>query len=131
MLCSYQLDQLGNTCKEIHDVFSKYNQQDATFLNLFTSIRHSKCFRWLFHPSLGAQNCTYSVRHLSDRYCYLLLKHVECLIETHKLRNAASCWLYSENILAMHGSMNVRMITIHTYCYHYTTNKTIFTTNIL
>jgi len=26
------------------------------------------------------------------------------------LRNVASCWLYSENILAMHGPMNVKFI---------------------
>jgi len=26
-----------------------------------------------FRPSSGAQNCTYSVRYLSDRYCYLLV----------------------------------------------------------
>jgi len=29
-------------------------------------------FRRFFHPSSGAQNRKYSVRHLSDRYCYLL-----------------------------------------------------------
>jgi len=27
----------------------------------------------VFRPSSEAQNCTYSVRYLSDRYCYLLL----------------------------------------------------------
>jgi len=44
-----------------------------SFSNLFTSVRRSTCFRRFFRPSLGAQNCTYSVRHLSDRYRYLLL----------------------------------------------------------
>ena len=57
----------------IYDIFSKYNQQDATFLNLFISVRRSTCFRRCFLPSSAAQNCTYSVRCLSDRYCYLLL----------------------------------------------------------
>jgi len=49
------------------NIFSEYNQQDATFLNLFISIRGSTCFRRFFRPSSGAQNCTYSVRYLSDQ----------------------------------------------------------------
>jgi len=57
----------------IANIFAEYNQQDATFLSLFISVRRSTCFRRFFRPSSGAQNCTYSVRHLSDRYCYLLL----------------------------------------------------------
>jgi len=44
--------------------FSEYNQQDATFLNLFISVRRSTCFRRFFRPSSVSQNCT---------YCYLLL----------------------------------------------------------
>ena len=44
-----------------------------SFSNLFIFVRRSTCFRRFFRPSSGAQNCTYSVRHLSDRYCYLLL----------------------------------------------------------
>jgi len=55
------------------NIFSEYNQQDATFFNLFISVRCSTCFRRVFRPSSGAQNCTYSVRHLSDQYCYLVL----------------------------------------------------------
>ena len=119
--------------------FSCINQQDATFLNLYTPVRHCTCFRRVFRPSSGAQNCTYSVRYLSDRYCYLLLawtasskpgkhltlyvqfwapddgrktrlKHVQCLSGVYKLRKVASCWLYSENILAMHGHMNVKFL---------------------
>ena len=57
----------------IANVFSQYNQQDATFHNLFISVRRSTCFRRVFRPPSGVQNCTYSVRYLSDRYCYLLL----------------------------------------------------------
>ena len=34
--------------------------------------------------------------------------HVERLTEINKLRNVASYWLYSENILAMHGLMNIK-----------------------
>ena len=57
----------------IANIFSEYNQQDATFLNLFISVRRSTCFRWVFR-----------------------LKHVERLTEMSKLRKVASCWLYSE-----------------------------------
>jgi len=57
----------------ITNIFSEYNQQDMTFLNLFISVRHSTCFRRVFRPSPGAQNCTYSIRHLSDQFCYVPL----------------------------------------------------------
>jgi len=56
----------------IANIFAEYNQQDATFHNLFISIRRSTCFRRSFRPSSEAQNCTYSVRYLSDQYCYQL-----------------------------------------------------------
>jgi len=46
----------------IANIFADYNQQDATFHNLFISVRRSTCFRRFFRPSSGAQNCTYSVR---------------------------------------------------------------------
>ena len=51
--------------------FTEYNQQDVTFLNLFISVRCSTCFRRFFRPSSGAENCTYSVRYLSDQYLML------------------------------------------------------------
>jgi len=50
-------------CPCIASIFAEYNQQDATFLNLFISVRRSTCFRQVFRTSSGAQNCTYSVRH--------------------------------------------------------------------
>ena len=57
----------------IANIFVQHSQQDAAFHNLFISVRHSTCFRRVFCPTSGAQNCTYSVRNLSDWYCYLLL----------------------------------------------------------
>jgi len=33
---------------------------------------HSTCFGRSFRPSSGVQDCTYSNRHLSNRYCCLL-----------------------------------------------------------
>jgi len=55
----------------IANIFAAYNQQDATFHNLFNSVRRCTFFRRFFHLSPGAQNCTY-VRYLLDQYCYLL-----------------------------------------------------------
>ena len=36
------------------------------------------------------------------------LKHAEGLTEINKIEKRCICWLYSENILAMHGTMNVK-----------------------
>ena len=57
----------------IANIFAEYNQQDAKFHNLFISVRRCTCFGRFLRPSSGAQNCTYSVRYLSDQYCYVLL----------------------------------------------------------
>jgi len=48
-------------CPCVANIFSEYNQQEKTFLNLFISVKRSTCFRRFFHPSSGAQNCMYSV----------------------------------------------------------------------
>ena len=40
----------------IANIFTEYNQQDATFHNLIISVRSSTCFRRFFRPSSGAQN---------------------------------------------------------------------------
>ena len=108
-------------------LFAEYNQQDATFQNVFIPVRRSTCFRQVFRPLSGAQNSTYSVRYLSDQYCWCdkylklyvqfwapdngrktRLKLVQHLTEINKLWNVASCWLYSANILVTHGTMNVK-----------------------
>jgi len=101
-------------------VFSEYNQKDATFLDVFTSVRRSICFRRIFLPSSVAQNCTYGVRYWSDKcltpYVQFWapddgraprLKHLERFTEINILRKLAFFGLYSENILAMHGHVNV------------------------
>jgi len=54
-------------------IFPEYNEQGPVFQNLFISARRCTCFKLFFRPSSGAQNGTYSVRYLSDQYCYLLL----------------------------------------------------------
>jgi len=58
----------------IANIFAEYNQQDATFHNLFISVRCSTHFRRVFRPSSGAQNCTYSVRYLSDQHLTLYVQ---------------------------------------------------------
>ena len=100
-------------CPCIVNICAEHNQQDATFHNLFISVRRSACFGRFFLPSSGAHNRTYSVRYLSDQYLtqyvqfwapddgqITRLKHVE-LTEINKLWIFASCWLYSvlENLL--------------------------------
>jgi len=82
----------------IANIISEYNQQDATFLNLFISVRRSGCFRRFFRPSSGAQNCTYSIRYLSDRYCDLLL----ALGGSNGLTNTWCC-MCSFELLMMDG----------------------------
>jgi len=72
---------------------SKTNKMQRFSVYLFISVRCSTCFRRVFRPSSGAQNCTYSARYLSDQNCYLLL--------------AWPGWNYSANILAMHGPTNL------------------------
>jgi len=58
----------------IINIFAEYNQQDATFHNLFISVKHSTHFRLFFRPSPGAQNRTYSVRYWSDKYLTLYVR---------------------------------------------------------
>jgi len=84
-------------------IFAEYNQQDAMFHNLFIPVRRSTSFRRFFRPSSGAQNCTYSVRYLSDRYCYLRLAWPgwNCSIG---LTNTWRC-VYSFQLLMMDGKI--------------------------
>jgi len=57
--CNRTNKNMNNTTEH---KFAQYNQQDATFHNLFISVRRSTCFRRVFRPSAVAQNCTYTVR---------------------------------------------------------------------
>ena len=43
------------------------------FIKLFILVKRSTCFGQFFCPLSGAQNCTYSDRHMSNSCCYLLL----------------------------------------------------------
>jgi len=64
------------------------NKMQRFTIYLFIYVRRCACFRRGFRPSSGAQNCTYSVRYLSDQYCYLLLAWPGCSILA---RLAAGC----------------------------------------
>jgi len=55
--------------------------------------RHSTCFGRSFRPSSGVQDCTYSNRHLSNRYCWL---HAS-MQSAWDIR--VSSWFYYTNIL--------------------------------
>ena len=95
----------------IANIFAAYNQQDATFHNLFVSVRRSTWFIRFFRPSTGTQHCTYGVKYWADKYLTLYvqfwahvdgrktrLNHVERLTEMNKSCNVASCRLYAANI---------------------------------
>ena len=111
-------------CNFLSSLQSTTNKMQRFTFFLFISVSRSTCFRWFFHSSSGAGNCTYNVRYWSDKYLMLYVqfwapddgrknrpKHVERLTEINKKWNVASCWLYSVNILAMHGPMNVQFLT--------------------
>ena len=71
----FQLIRIGRyKNKRTETDFAEYNQQYATFLNLFISVRRSTCLRRFFRPSSGAQNCTYSITYLSDQYVTLYVQ---------------------------------------------------------
>jgi hypothetical protein len=48
---------------------------------------HSTCFGRSFRPSSGVQDCTYSNRHLSDRYCCLLASGYEMELQEQAFVN--------------------------------------------
>jgi len=53
---------------------SSTNKMHHFTIYLFISVRLCTCFRRFFRPSSRAQNCTYSVRYLSDQYLMLYVQ---------------------------------------------------------
>ena len=53
----------GTGCSDIIRSYSTTNKMHL-FLKLFILVKRSTCFGWSFHPSSGAQNCTYGNRHM-------------------------------------------------------------------
>ena len=102
------------TCPCIANIFSQYNQQPATFQNLFISVRRSTCFRLFFRPSLRAQNCTYSVSHLyiMKRPVLCFFMYVPCILYiVYFIRNAQ----FIVSILTALVSQSVLHVSIHLY----------------
>jgi len=65
-------------------MFAEYNQEDATFLNLFISVRRATCFRRVFRPSWSLKlhiQCQVFVRPL--------------LIPAASLARLASCYTFN------------------------------------
>jgi len=60
------------------------------FLKLFILVKNSACFGQSFRPSSGAQDCTYSNRHMSNKCCYLLL-------EGTRWKHAETCTVFYKN----------------------------------
>jgi hypothetical protein len=80
------------------------------FLKLFILVKHSTCFGRSFRPSSGAQDCTYSNRHMSDSCCYLLANGDEMELQFHLVPVSSSsclactcCCMCSLELLMMGG----------------------------
>ena len=74
----------------------------CNFSQFIYSCKTLYMFQTFFCPSSGAQNCTYSVRHLSDHYCYLLLASRLAAGNSNGLTNAWRC-MCSFELLMMDG----------------------------
>ena len=83
-----------------------YNQQDATLHNLFISVKCSTCFRRFLRPSLGAQNCIYSIGYfvkpllLPATVVPSLPRQWQVAV---KFRQSIPCCMYSFELLMMGG----------------------------
>jgi len=58
-------------------------QKMHLFLKLFLLVKCSACFGRSFRPSSGVQDCTYSNRYMSNRYCCLLASGEETERQFH------------------------------------------------
>jgi hypothetical protein len=86
-------------CPRIANIIPNYNQQAATFLDLFIPTDALTCFTLFFRPSSGAHNCTYSCRYCQHwQYLKLyvqLFGNIKCINakqakETYQYRNIKS-----------------------------------------
>jgi hypothetical protein len=87
-------------------LFLRYNQQDVSFLSLFTSIV-LYMFRVEPPPIIRSSDCTYSFWYLSN-HAATCCNHgwdrtkqtwnMHSVIEINKMRKMTSCWLYLRNI---------------------------------
>jgi len=83
------------------------------FLELFILVKQSTCFGRSFRPSSGAQDCSYSNRHMLNSCCYLLLAGMRwnsmSSISSPQAAGSSSCLtyacccMYSLELLMMDG----------------------------
>ena len=66
------------------------------FLKLFILVKRSTCFRRSFHPSSGAQNCTYSNRYMSNKQLLLPAANSSCSTYTVAVCAILSSWRWTE-----------------------------------
>ena len=80
--------------------------------HLFILEWHSTCFGRSFRPSSGVQDCTYSNRHLSNRYCCLL---ADCTYSQEFVKQIllSACWLYMQTGICQTDTA-VCLLTVHT-----------------
>jgi len=115
----------------IANIFTEYSQQDATFHNLFISLRSTTCFRLLF-PSKIRSSKLYIQSHelfaqIADAVCAVLCywwwtenpsEHAERLTEIHKLWICASSLLNSANSISLWWLIAVADFFSHTLLLH-------------
>jgi hypothetical protein len=107
------------TCIVIYS-YSKTNQMHQ-FLKLFISKQHCTCFGRSFRPSSGVQDCTYSNRHMSNRYGSLVASGNEMELSSISFPLAAGisscltyacCCMYSLEHLMMDGKTVRNMYSV-------------------
>ena len=77
-----------NLLKFLSHYFQSTTKKMQHFSNSFISVRRSTCFRRVFRPSSGAQNCTYCVSIFQSINCYLLLAVRPAAVSSNGLTNA-------------------------------------------
>jgi len=85
-------------CPCIANIFAQYNQQDATFLNLFISVRCSTCFRRVFCPSSGAQNCTWRNHNTTSSFTQHLTEEAHSFGPMNKIMKIVHCHKKGANL---------------------------------
>jgi len=80
--------------------------------NLFILEWQCICFGRPFRPSSAVQDCTYSNRHLSNRYCYLLASGYPLAAVSSICLTNAFCCMYSLVLLMMDGKSVRNMYSV-------------------
>ena len=99
-------------CIVIH-FYSKTNQMHNIW-NLFILERHSTCFGRFLRPSSRVQDCAYSIRYISYRFCGCLLANIHRTSVTYTW-----CFTYSFRLLMMDRETETcRIFYVYGSVYH-------------